>query len=239
MRQQCIMIALVALSPLALAGPETTVVGFDGGDAQGFTGNAFFVDSGGNPGGNAHHSVDLFFNDLRTGGVGEPINEAFLGDYSPFTNVRFALDVRTDSLTNFFGDQITRSIGIALIDRDITGSGGSSGVFFELAPLSAAAQPDWTTLAVTIADPTQSALPAGWIGFGEFDAVTFEPTLPAGATFASVLAGVDEFKITGEVPGFFFTNAFFDVRIDNVALTVPGPATLSLAPVLLVARRRR
>jgi hypothetical protein len=37
--------------------------------------------------------------------------------------------------------------------------------------------------------------------------VTFELTLPAGVTFADVLAGVDEFAVTGAVPGFFFTDA--------------------------------
>ena len=80
------------------------------------------------------------------------------------------------------------------------------------------------TMSVTIDDPTSEALPPGWIGFGDEDPVTFEPILPAGATFASVLASVDEFEITGAIPGFFFGSAMWDVRIDNVTVIVPEPA---------------
>ncbi len=166
---------------------------------------------------------------LRTGGVGEPANNAFLGDYSPYTDVTISFDIRVDSLTNFLGDQIGREIGISLIDRDIMGPSGASGVFFSLGIVSAATTGDWTNLSVTIADPTQSALPAGWIGFGDEDPNTFEPILPPGATFASVLASVDEFQITGGVPGFFFTDANFDMRIDNVSITIPAPTGLAAA----------
>ena len=65
-------------------------------------------------------------------------------------------------------------------------------------------------------------MPAGWIGFGAEDPNTFEPILPQGSTSTSVLASVDEMWITGAVPGFFFSNAIFDVRIDNVALETDG-----------------
>jgi hypothetical protein len=78
-------------------------------------------------------------------------------------------------------------------------------------------------MSVTIDDPASATLPPGWIGFGDEDPMTFEPILPPGATFATVLAGVDQFTITGAVPGFFFTDADYDMRIDNVAVTVPEP----------------
>ena len=55
--------------------------------------------------------------------------------------------------------------------------------------------------------------------------MTFAPILPAGATFASVLASVDQFQLTGAIPGFFFGPANMDIRIDNVAVTVPEPAS--------------
>jgi hypothetical protein len=220
---------------------STTVVGFDGGSNDGFQGNAFFEATGGNPGGNARHlAPDLFGSSLRTGAVGEPANPAFLGDYSGFSPVSFGFDVKVDVLRDFIGNPIFREIGIALRDRDIQGPSGPSGVFFTLDVLGEALQPNWTNLSVTIDDPTSTTLPPGWIGFGDEDPVTFEPILPAGATFASVLAGVDEFEITTFVPGFFYTSAQFDVRIDNVAVTIPEPASLAiLALGLLTVIRRR
>lgn len=233
--------ALAAGTP-ALAQPANTVVGFDGGSNGGFQGNAFFEASGGNPDGRARHlAPDLFFTELRTGAIGEPSNPAFLGDYSGFTGITFSIDLRVDTLRDFIGNPITRSIGIKLIDRDIQGPSGSSGVFFELGFISESLQPDWTTLSVTIADPTQAALPAGWIGFGDEDPNTFEPVLPVGATFASVLASVDEVHITGAVPGFFFGPVGTDVSIDNITLTVPAPASAAMLTLggLSAVRRRR
>ena len=204
-------------------------MGFDSGTDGGFTGNAYFEEAGGNPGGVAHHLNDSFFNDLRTGAVGEPANEGFLGDYSSYVSVTFSFDIKTNSLDDFMGNPIARSIGIALKDRDIMGPSGASGVFFEVGIVGVNFTGEWTTLSVTIDDVTSETLPDGWIGFGDEDPSTYAPILPAGATFASVLAGVDEFDVTGAVPGYFFTNAYWDVLIDNVTVEVEegGVATES------------
>jgi hypothetical protein len=237
-----ILVVMVSLGLAADLGHAafTTTAGFDGGADDGFSGNAFFEATGGNPDGNAHHFGSFFFNEIRTGAVGEPANAGFLGDYSSFDSVTFSVDVRVESLTNFLGDQISRTVGISLRDRDLQGPNGDSGVFYPLADISLATHGNWTTLSVTIDDPTQAALPAGWIGFGDEDPNTFEPLLPPGASFATVLAGVDEMQITGAVPGFFFTFADFDVRLDNVSVVVPEPHLLALAlPVLLSLLRRR
>lgn len=208
-----------------------TNAGFDGGADDGFTGNAFFEATGGNPGGNAHHDALIFFNDLRTGGDGEPANPNFLGNYSAFSTLTIKVDVKTNSLMDFLGDQIARPVGVRLVNRDIVGPDGPAGVFFELGTLGVNFTPDWTTLSVVIANTSSTTLPAGWIGFGDTNA-SFEPVLPPGATFASILAGVDEFAITGAVPGFFFTDAFFDVQIDNIAIVPePGVATLLIIGV--------
>ena len=217
-------LAMCALTTSA-HGAETTAVGFDGGDSMGFSGNALFEATDGNPGGAARHVSDLFFNELRTGAPGEDANPGFLGDYSGATSVTFSFDVKTNMLDDFIGNPIARPIGISLKDRDIMGPSGPSGVFFEVGIIGVAFNPDWTTLAVTIDDPTATELPPGWIGFGDEDPSTFEPILPAGATFASVLAGVDEFQVTGAVPGFFYTNAIWDVQIDNIMVTVVGGST--------------
>ncbi len=236
-------VAVCALSSAAY-GASTTVVGFDGGSDGGFTGNAFFETMGGNPGGNAHHSTAIFFNEIRTGGVGEPANANFLGDYSSFGQVTFSFDVKTDSLTDFLGNPILRSVGFRISNRNIQGPDGDSGVFFEadkfLGTNPNIGTPDWTTLSVTIDDPTSATLPTGWIGFGDTNAL-FEPVLPAGVTFADILANATDFAITGAVPGFFFTDAFFDVRIDNVAVTVPEPGScvFVLTGFLALVFRRR
>jgi len=217
-----------------------TVAGFEGGADDGFTGNAFFEATGGNPGGAARHTGDLFFNELRTGAEFEPANPDFLGDYSHFGSVTISVDVKTNMLDDFFGDPISRPVGVKLIDRDIMGPDGPSGVWFELGTLGVNFTPNWTTLSVFIADTTSTALPPGWVGFGDEDPITFEPRLPPGATFASVLAGVDEFDITGNAPGFFFTDAFWDVQVDNISIVPePGVATLLIAGLGSICLKRR
>lgn len=219
----------------------STNAGFDGGDSNGFTGNASFLANGGNPGGSADFFVQAFGVSLRTGGVGEPANDDFLGDYSAFSSVTISFDVQVESITNFFGGQIPAAIGVSLIDRDVTGPSGPSGVFFQMGVISADANSDWTTLSVTIDDLSSVTLPAGWIGFGDEDPNTFEPILPNGATFASVLSSVDEFQITTFVPGFFFGNSNYDLAIDNIRLEatpVPVPAAIWLLGGALVSLLR-
>jgi len=215
-------VALCSMSTIAI-GASSTVVGFDDGSNGGFSGNAFFEAAGGNPGGVAHHLNDSYFNDLRTGAVGEPANPDFLGDYSSYGSVTFSFDIKTNYLNDYMENPIVRSIGIALKDRDIEGPSGPSGVFFEVGLVGVAYTGEWTTLSVTIDDPASTTLPDGWIGFGDEDPDNYyAPILPAGATFASVLASVDEFDVTGAVPGYFFTSAYWDVLIDNITVEVEG-----------------
>src|SRR5262245_53568867 len=123
-------VAAAALSMLAgtAHAASSTVVGFDDGSDGGFTGNSFFEADGGNPDGNAHFFVENFGIELRTGGVGEPVNANFLGDYSSFGSITFSVDVKVNSL-KFGGRQISREIGVELIDNDIQGPDGGSGVY--------------------------------------------------------------------------------------------------------------
>ena len=94
------------------------------------------------------------------------------------------------------------------------------------------------TLGVTIDDPTATALPAGWGGYGAEDPVTFEPVLPAGRTFASVLASVDEIRFTTYEPGYFFGFTNFDLRFDNIVVASPVPEPTSLAAAVARPERR-
>ena len=100
--------------------------------------------------------------------------------------------------------EVPRDLGVLVFDRDIDGPSGPAGLWFPLGVISLEDTPDWTTLSVNVEDPTQTELPPGVIGRGDEDPDTFEPILPDGATFASVLAGVDEFQVTTFKPGFFF-----------------------------------
>ena len=222
MRTMLVSLLALMLGQAASAQPESTVVGFDGGSNGGFGGNAFFESEGGNPAGNAHFFLETFGIELRTGALGEPANPSFLGDYSAFSNIVFGVDVRVDTL-QFFGNPVPHNLGVALIDRDIQGPSGASGVWYPLGVISEALTPDWTRLEVVIEDPTQAELPAGWIGFGDEDPDTFMPILPKGASFATVLASVDEVRITTFEPGFFYGFTVFDVRVDNVRVDVTSP----------------
>ena len=240
----CSLALGISFTGQIVAQPTDTVAGFDGGSDDGFIGNAFFEATGGNPGGNAHHFVNAFGMSLRTGGVGEPANPGFLGDYSPFSNITFGVDVMVNSIAGLNGE-LPRNLGLMLIDRDIQGANGASGIWYTLDTISQATHSNWTHLEVTITDPTQIALPPGWIGFGDEDPNTFEPILPAGASFATVLAGVDELRISTFEPGFFFTFADFDVRLDNISVTLgssavpePGCGILAFGLLLLAGRRR-
>lgn len=239
-----ICICLVAFQASLLAQPFDTNVGFDGGSNGGFVGSSFFEATGGNPDGNAHFNVEAFGAELRTGEIGAPANQAFLGDYSSTGLVTIGVDVRVDSI-NFFGTEVPRNLGFMFIDRDIQGPSGPAGLWFGLGEISSAATSDWTRFELTIDDFSSTSLPAGWVGFGDEDPNTFETILPDGATFASVLSSVDEFRISTFEPGFFFGFTNFDVRIDNVSITtgsaIPEPNTCSvlLAFSLFAFRRRR
>ena len=221
MKRLLFLLFLASVVVISSSATNGQVEGFDGGSNGGFIGNFVFESTGGNPDGNARINFGgpFFFPSLRTGGIDEPVNEIFLGDFSGFEQVEFSFDVRVDLLQSFAGNEIVRPFGIMLIDRDVMGPNGPSGIFFETEFWSSTNQDDWTTCAVNIEDPTVDALPPGWIGFGDEDPSTFEPILPPGATFATVLSSVDEFRLTGAVPGFFFNNAFFDARIDNVRVS--------------------
>lgn len=217
-----------------------TTVGFDGGADEGFGGNFVFEAADGNPGGNASLNSFVFFPSLGT-----TTNQAFLNDFSVYSEVTISFDLEVENLTDFNGNDLERPIGIQFVNDSFSGISGPAGVYYDLGIYSSSLQGDWTTLSVTF-DPNSNTLPADWIGFGDEDPNTFEPLLPAGVTFADILGGVTEFSITGAKPGFFFSDSFNIIRIDNITLSasggaVPEPTTgvVFVAIGLLAASRRR
>ncbi|MED5621118.1 PEP-CTERM sorting domain-containing protein [Ideonella sp. BN130291] len=171
-------------------------------------------------------------------------NQHFLGDYTLMPGVQIGLDVSTQSVF-FFDREVTRDLVVELRDYDNAPEGMPYvAVWAKLGTLDAA-QAGWQHWSVTISDTHSQALPTGWGGYGAEDPVTFEPRLPDGRTFASVLAGIDEIAFTTYVPGMVFGGTYFDVAIDNISIAkvspVPEPASLALMAggLGLLAWRRR
>ena len=225
-----VLLAL-ALTPAAAAGgtPHADFEnGVDGGwfgmqGDDGFGGGTWHEPTGGNPSGCLH----TVFNNFGIGfyNVSDP---SWACDWTEATQVTVSIDIRVSSIS-FFGQNVSRPWVLELRDRDgATGGYPWNSVWIRLATISAATHGQWTTLSVTF-DPRSTVLPPGWRGSGAEDPVTYEPVLPAGVTFADVLAGVDTVAFTTLQPGMFFGFTDHDIRIDNVRVerTVPSPADLN------------
>jgi hypothetical protein len=76
---------------------------------------------------------------------------------------------------------------------------------------------EWVRLGARIEDPRQTALPKGWGGYGDEDS-RFRPRLPAGRTFANVLAGADAVAFTTFQPGRFYYYHSWDILFDNISM---------------------
>jgi len=199
----------------------------------------FLEPTAGNP--DAH----LRFTMVDTFGVNfhSDSNPDYLGDYTQFNNgVKLGVDVRVDDIS-FFGTPVERNLIVELVDFNDPGDPYPwTSVWYNLGPISQALTPDWTHFEVSILDPNSATLPAGWGGTGAEDPDTFEPILPPGRTFASVLANVEEIRFTTFEPGFFYGFTNFQLHYDNPSVTaIPEPATIGLvlAGAILLRRGRK
>lgn len=225
-----------------VASAQTTTVDFSNG-AEGWSGptgigGATTVET---TGGNDGAYMRTEFNDFGVTFRNDS-NAAFLGDYTSAQSVTISIDVQVEYL-NFFGQDVSRPWLVQLADVDGATDGYPyNSVWFLFDNISQANNPGWTTYSVTF-DPNSTALPDGWGGYGAEDPNTFEPTLPAGVTFADVLAGVDEIQFTTLQPGFFFSFTDHTIGIDNISITrtVPAPGAMALLGLggLVGSRRRR
>lgn len=233
----------LALSASALASSTSFSSGNNGWgvffDNDGTLGD-FIRTDGGNPADHLQFTmVDTFGISLKN-----DTNADVLGDYSRFGGaVQLSVDVKVESIFYAFGaGEVPRNLVVELMDYNPDGSDYPwTSVWYNLGEISSFL-PGWRTLGVTIADPTATALPTGWGGYGAEDPTTFEPILPADRTFASVLASVDEIRFTTYEPGYFYGFTNFDVRFDNVVVASPVPEPTSLAAIgalSLGLRRRR
>lgn len=205
-----------ALVPAALSAVTTFDAGTEGWSVSGRTD---ISPTGGNPGATMDVDVlDVFGADIRN-----TTNLAFLGDYTMIGALRLTVDVRVDSI-NFFGTEVSRDLVVELRDENPPGSSYPYvSVWYTLGTLTSS-NPGWHTYAIDVADPASTTLPPGWGGTGDEDPVTFEPRLPPGRTFDSVLRSVDSLHFTTFVPGFFYGFTNFEIAVDNVGFIAYGPA---------------
>ena len=237
-------LSLLASASGALAGPTLHQEDFEGASYQGWLVN-----------GN-----DMIFSGLETGRfMGIPfdtfwgvtlsntdVSNPLIGDLTRHGgDLRVQVDVKVTALRNFWGNPIPPSyfpLTLQLVDiGDPNDFEDDASVFLVGGGLPTEGA-GWQTRTFTIADMTSLTLPPGWGGAGDEDPVTFEPILPAGRTYADVLASVDEVRLTTFVPGYFYGVNFWEVGFDNVRVSrVPAPASLAMlgAVGLFGARRRR
>ena len=238
---------LLGLASATAPAAQTVTTTFSGGDTQGWTGTggsggSTFVDTAD---GNPAPSLRTSFPSFGIFGItfANETNPAYLGDYThaPFT---ISIDHKT-RIVGFINPGV-RDLVLELRDYDNPPTGYPYvSVYYDLDDLrdpNAGGSGIWESASVTVANPTQAALPPGWGGTGAENPVTFEPELPPDRTFASVLAGVDEIVFTTFKPGFFYIDSFFDVSVDNISVSfIPEPGALGVlgAAALLPLRRRR
>lgn len=213
------VMALASFASFAIGVPASaTTTDFSNG-AEGWIGNAVVDTSLGNSAPSFHTFAESFGISWRN-----ESNAAFLGDYSRGPGVTLSLDVLTNSIT-YLGNEVTRGLFVKLTDLDPSNSADNATVYYKLGTLSAGIE-GWQTLSVTIDNTSAAAFPVGWGGVNG-DGVL---SLPAGRTFASVLANVDLIEFTTFEPDYFYGFTIFDVAGDNFSVTsltgaVPEPAT--------------
>ncbi|QOJ14238.1 MAG: PEP-CTERM sorting domain-containing protein [Planctomycetia bacterium] len=172
----------------------------------------FLESDGGAPGAHLRwRMVDTFGCTLRN-----DANEDVIGDYGRWSSpVELGIDVQVGEIS-FFGSPVARNLIVELVDyHDPDADYPWSSVWFNLGEMSADQTADWTRFSIVIDDPVTGSLPPGWGGAGAEDPNTFEPTLPPGRTFASVLANVEEIRFTTFEPGYFYGFTNFELRFDN------------------------
>lgn len=236
---------LAALAALA-TGPALGVTllseDFEDGDHQGWTVNGQqMLFPGGNPGNYMGVPLlDFWGVELRNEDATTPL----LGDLTRHGGpLEVAVDVRVFTLNNFFGNPVPPDafpLVLQFVDYGDPGDFLDDASVYTLGPGLPGIADGWQRFQYTVPDPTMTSLPAGWGGTGDEDPVTFEPILPAGRTYRSVMESVDEVRLTTFQPGYFYTSNFWEMGFDNVwAGVIPEPASALLALVAVAAVRRR
>jgi len=203
-----------------------TVTTFDAGtEGWSISGRDTIDAAGGNPGENLHGIlIDVFGADTRN-----RTNVEFLGDYNRFGgSIEISIDIKVNAI-EFFGSPVPRELVVDLRNFDNQTGFTWASAWYSLGVLDSRVNNQWKTYSVIIDDTASIDLPAGWRGSGAEDPNTFEPILPEGRTFASVLEQIDEITFTTFVPGFFFGFTNFDIQVDNISIrSIAPPCALDM-----------
>ncbi len=236
-KEAAVTVSLIAAA-CSIASADVTTTFDNGTEGWSISGRDTIDATGGNNGANMHGDlIDVFGADIRNNTNGD-----FIGDLSRYgSSIELSIDIQTNSL-DFFGQQVSRELVVELRDYDNDNGFSWTSTWFSLGTIGFINNSDWTTYSVIIDDTSALALPAGWGGTGDEDPDTFEPILPEGRTFESVITSVDEIAFTTFVPGYFFGFTNFDIQVDNISIrSVPAPSALALLGLggLVGTRRRR
>ncbi|MBL4697572.1 MAG: hypothetical protein JKX70_01940 [Phycisphaerales bacterium] len=216
-------LALIAIASSTLAAQDTTTTFDNGLEGWSVSGRETIDEGGGNPGENLHAiMVDVFGADTRNS-----TNVNFLGDYNRFGgSIELSIDIKVNMI-DFFGTIVSRELVVDLRDFDKPNGFTWASAWYSLGVLDSRVNNEWVTYSIIIEDTTSLDLPAGWRGSGAEDPDTFEPILPEGRTFASVLESIDQITFTTFVPGFFFGFTNFDIQVDNITIRAIGEPCLA------------
>ncbi|MBX3402187.1 MAG: hypothetical protein KF699_02130 [Phycisphaeraceae bacterium] len=155
-------------------------------------------------------------------------SSGLLGDLTQHASLRVSFDLRNFLFINFFGDPIdpeSRPIILELHDEgDPENWEDNVSVWFRGLPMPSM-DDGWVHYEMTIPVPAGSEMPEGWSGTGDEDPVTFEPRLPAGRTFRSVLQNVTQVRISTFEPGYFYTFSGIEFGADNIKVEAFGGTT--------------
>ena len=210
------VLAVAAGACLALPGSTTRfdegAEGWEG--PQGIGGIGTFIDE---KDGDPVPGFHTIFNDFGVT-FRNSTNENYVQDLTQVVGFSFGIDTKVNEIA-FFGTDVSRPWLVEFRDFD-AGPGGNqfASVWFKFADISAATHGAWTRFSVDVLFDDYGSLPDGWRGAGAEDPMTFEPMLPAGITFADVIAGYDELAVTTLEPGFFFGFTDHDIVVDNITL---------------------
>lgn len=142
------------------------------------------------------------------------------GDLTVHTQgLEVSFDLRNFQFLNFFGDPIDPSSRPIILelhdDGDPNEFGDECSVWYLGEPMPSMEE-GWKSYTYTIPVPAGDEMPDGWGGTGAEDPVTFEPKLPEGRTFRSVLQNVSRVSITTFQPGYFYTFSMTEFGADNI-----------------------
>lgn len=129
------------------------------------------------------------------------------------------LSVRVSRFDNFFGepmDPSLRPLVLQLIDVGNSSDPADDVSVYFVGEGCPRQGEQWRTRRFRIPLYGHEALPAGWSGTGDEDPTTFEPRLPPGRTYGSVIRSVDRAQVTTLQPGYFYAPSFWEAGFDSV-----------------------